>query len=98
VEEGLQYGPYALMFFREMYKEVKERHLSVTVPLENGRPIMSQKLPEGWRAAGSVPLLIKAKLGNGADVWLTPGANSTMMQFSVVDPYVFRFAKVTVSK
>jgi hypothetical protein len=99
-EKGLQYGPYVLMFNREMYPAITAKDIGVTVPVDaEGRPRVSQEIPKEWDAKrGAVPLFIEAKLGDGANVLLTPCANLPLTPFTVTDPYVLRFAEVVVEK
>lgn len=96
-EEALQYGPFVLMFYREMNPQITTRDLGLTLRLDSaGRPpVRYQDLPEGW-TDGGIPLFIEAELEDGSPVLLTPCANTTMRYFSVSDPYVLRFARVTL--
>jgi hypothetical protein len=98
-EKGLQYGPFALMFNRQMYPDVTEHDIAVTVPLkDNGHPFVDQNLPDDWTTGGAVPILIKAQLKGGKKVLLTPCANLTMTTLTVDDPYILRFSEVALSE
>jgi DUF1680 family protein len=96
-EQGLQYGPFVLMFNREMHKEVRERDIALTVPVDDrGCPLVSQDLPKDWQDRGAIPLFLDAQLRNGTPISLTPCANMTLTPFSVVDPYVLRFSGIRI--
>jgi hypothetical protein len=98
-EKGLQFGPFALMVFREMYPEITERDIKLTVPLDSDhRPLVVLDPPPTWRSAGAFNLFVKARDDQGTDVLLTPCANCAMAPFKVVDPYVLRFADISVDK
>ncbi|MCL5096063.1 MAG: glycoside hydrolase family 127 protein [Candidatus Omnitrophica bacterium] len=94
--QALQYGPFALMFYREMYPQITARDLSLAVLTDHGQPIVSSELPDTWRASGAIPLLLKAQLNDTVHVWLTPCANTTLAPFNVIDPYVMRFDQVQI--
>lgn len=97
-ELGLQYGPFVLMLFREMYPDIKERDVSVTIPLDDlGHPLVSLDPPPKWRSSGAYNIFLKAR-ANGKEITLTPCANTAMAQFTVSDPYVLRFAEVEFNK
>jgi hypothetical protein len=87
------------MFNRQMYPEVTDYDISVTVPLDkNGKPFVTQTLPDSWNTRGAIPLLIKAKTHDGTDVLLTPYANLTMTRLVVDDPFVIRLSKIALNK
>src|SRR5262249_37872018 len=45
-EQGLQYGPYVLMFNRVMYPEVTQKDVAVTIKWDSdGRPLVRQECP-----------------------------------------------------
>lgn len=94
-EVGLQYGPWVLMFNREMYPAVTAKDLSVSVKMDGlGRLLVSQDFPKNWTATGrAIPLLIAAVLGDGTPVLLTPCGNMPMTPLKLKDPYVLRFTK-----
>jgi DUF1680 family protein len=95
-EQGLQYGPYVLMFNRVMYPDITQKDISVTVKRDsNGRPIIRQEYPEGWPVHyGAVPLFVEAMVQGDTPVFLTPCANMTMTALTVNDPYILRFANI----
>ena len=94
-EEGLQYGPFVLMFNREMYRDVVEKDIVLTVPLDgNGVPRVRHDLPGSRSPHGGIPLLVEAELDGGKPVLLTPCANMTMTPFTVPDPYLMRFSRI----
>jgi len=95
-EQGLQYGPYVLMFNRVMYPEITQKDVSVTVKRDSqGRPLVHQEYPEGWPVHyGAVPLFVEATVQDGTPVLLTPCANMTMTPLTVDDPYILRFANI----
>jgi hypothetical protein len=87
------------MFNRQMYPDVTEHDIAVTVPLkDNGHPFVDQNLPDDWTTGGAVPILIKAQLKGGKKVLLTPCANLTMTTLTVDDPYILRFSEVALSE
>jgi len=93
-EKGLNYGPFAFMFEREMYPKITLKDLKVSVPVDGqGRPMVNQEPPQGWdERRGVVNLFVEAKLADGTAVQLTPCGNLTLTPFKVADPYVLRFA------
>lgn len=97
-EQGLQYGPYVLMLNRVMYPDTTQKDLSITVQRDNaGRPHVHQEYPEGWRVQyGAILLFVEATLEDGTPVLLTPCANLTMTALTVNDPYLMRFANITL--
>lgn len=97
-EEGLQYGPFALMFNRQMYPDIKDHDIAVNVPLkENGQPFVDQNVPDDWTTGGAVALFIRAQLETGQNVLLTPCANLTMTKLTLDDPYILRFSDVRIN-
>jgi hypothetical protein len=98
VEQGLQYGPYVLMFNRNMYPQITQKDISITVKLDShGRPLVRQECPEGWPVHyGAVPVFVEATLQDDTPVFLTPCANLTMTALRVDDPYILRFAHIAL--
>jgi DUF1680 family protein len=98
-EQGLQYGPFVLMLNREMYPKVTSHDIAVAVALDESRqPIVVAKLPADWPIeAGAIPLLVKAQVKDGTEVFLTPCGNLTMTELTQDDAYVVRYARVTLT-
>lgn len=96
-ELALQYGPFALMLYREMYPEIKEREFSLTMLVNSkDEPTVTLDPPAKWRSAGAYNLFVKARAGEKREVTLTPCGNAAMAPFTVVDPYVLRFDSITL--
>ncbi len=98
VEQGLQFGPYVLMFNREMVPELKPRDIHLTVNLDaGGEPYVRHEYPTGWPVQyGAVPLFVEAAVQDGAPVLLTPCANMAMTAITMDDPYIMRFAGIEI--
>jgi DUF1680 family protein len=95
-EPGLQYGPFVLMLYREMFPRYRTRIFPVTVHRDAaGRPSVTPARPAGW-SRGSIDLFVRATAGRSKAVLLTPVANATMQRFTRPDPLVARFRAVTV--
>ena len=91
---GLQYGPYVMMYSRELFP-VPEKEIGIKLNTnENGQPVISQNIPTDWRKKGAVPLFIEASLNSHGKVLLTPCANLPFIRFTKPDPYVLRFSDV----
>ena len=98
-ESGLQFGPFALMMFREMFPDVTDRDISLTLHLDDqGRPLATLDPPSAWRSKGAYNLFVKAQIEGDKEVKLTPCANRAMAPFTVVDPYVLRFSELKMSR
>jgi len=97
-EVGVQYGPYVLMYYRELFP-FSEKDIRIDICQDKNRqPIVAQSIPSDWHSKGAVPLLIEASVNSKGKVYLTPCANSTMMKFINPDPYVMRFSKIDFVK
>ncbi|MDC0937145.1 glycoside hydrolase family 127 protein [Pirellulales bacterium] len=98
-EQGLQYGPFVLMLNREMYPQVKAHDVEVTVAVDmSGQPTVVEKLPADWPVeVGAIPLLVKAQVNDGTEVFLTPCGNLTMTGQEEDDVCVVRFTRVTLT-
>ncbi|HLK59807.1 MAG TPA: beta-L-arabinofuranosidase domain-containing protein [Chthonomonadaceae bacterium] len=95
-EQGLQYGPYVLMFNRMMYPEIIQRDISITVKRDdNGHPLVRQEYPAEWAAhSEAIPLFVEAAVQKDIPALLTPCANMTMTALIHDDPYILRFANI----
>ena len=90
-DKGLQYGPYVMMYSRELFP-VSEKEIGIRLNTnENGQPVVSQNIPTEWRKKGAVPLFIEASLNSHGKVLLTPCSNLPFIRFTKPDPYVLRF-------
>lgn len=99
-EVGLMYGPYTLMFNREMAPQVTIKDLSLNIPVDRqGHPKVSQTIPQNWKdEIGALPLFIDATLQDGTAVQLIPCANFTQTALTVTDPYVMRFSEIKLTR
>ena len=96
-EKGLQYGPYVMMFNREMYPAVDGHHIAITIPIDaDQHPSSDPSIPESWNTRGTIPLLLKAQTSTGTPICLTPCANLTMTPLAMDDPYVIRFSDIKI--
>ncbi|MBN1339037.1 MAG: chitobiase/beta-hexosaminidase C-terminal domain-containing protein [Bacteroidales bacterium] len=97
-EVGIQYGPYVLMYYRELFP-FPEKQISLNIYLDaKGQPFVSQTITSDWQQNGAIPLLIEASLNSNGKVYMTPCANLPLMRFTQPDPYVLRFSNIGFSE